>query len=864
MGRTWNKIIHLLRRRRFEADLQEELLLHRQMLEEHQGHPRDFGNATLALENSREQWSFRWIESLRLDLRYAIRGFFRAPLFALTVIGTIGLALGLNTTLFTVFNAYVLRPVAVHDPAGLYEFRWVMRQNGRGRLSTWAEYEKLRDSGIGFSEVAAYTNLGARLNGYSMLGHLVTGNYFSMLGVDAAMGRVILPADLAGDAESAVIVLSHSAWSNKLGADPNILGSKLVIHGQPLQVVGVTRPEFGGIDQVTPDFWIPLTMSPRITPQEDVFAATTGQSLWNVGRLRPGLSVAAARAQLAVWAVRTTADRAESQRANGAQLVSRATMLPFNREVMRVFIPVLAAFVLVLLIACANVANMMLARGLARQREIGIRLSLGAARGRLIRQLLTESLLLAIPAALAGLAISAFTIRLGQDLIFATLPPEFLKIMQLTDLTPDWRVFGFILLGALLSTFAFGLAPAFQATRRGLVQASRGDFSADLRPGRLRNALVISQVTVCALLLIVAGVLLRGGRQIAARDPRMVTSGVVDIRMASQFQAKAAETLRALPWVESVAAVWRAPYYGGNWVLPVVPSGSRDQVLAAYNFVGPDYFAIFRIALLRGRNFTLEEARAEAAVVIVSESTAQHLWPGRDPLAQSIEVQSPAARYGRVPRQRTSRVIGVARDVISGWVGDGLDHTMLYFPATEASSGIGSIVVRLRGDPETLRRVTEEALNRAVPGAADQINPMDQVLAIQIYPFRVAFWVSSFLGGLALALTISGIYGVMAYLVGQRSKEIGIRMAMGASAVRILRLVLGQTLRLTLVGLAIGVAAALGVSRLFASQLEMVNLFDQLAYAGGIALVFAAALIASLVPSRRAVKVDPVTALRCD
>src|SRR6185295_3290731 len=203
-------------------------------------------------------------------------------------------------------------------------------------------------------------------------------------------------------------------------------------------------------------------------------------------------------------------------------------------------------------------------------------------------------------------------------------------------------------------------------------------------------------------------------------------------------------------------------------------------------------------------------------------------------------------------------------DVISGWVGDGLDRTMLYFPATEASSEIGSLLVRLRGDPETLRHVTEEALNRVVPGAADQVNPMDQVLAIQIYPFRVAFWVSSFLGGLALALTISGIYGVMAYLVGQRSKEIGIRMAMGASAVRILRLVLGQTVRLTLIGLAIGVAAALGVSRLFASQLEMVNLFDKLAYAGGIALVFAAALIASLVPSRRAVKVDPVTALRCD
>ncbi len=863
MGRTWNKLLHLFRSRRFEADLQEELLLHRQMLEEQDGHPRAFGNTTLALENSREQWSFRWLESLRLDLRYAIRGFMRAPLFALTVIATIGLALGLNTTLFTVFNAYVLRPVSIRDPHGLYEFRWLRNQGGP--LSTWSEFEKLRDSGIAFSDLAAYNNLQARANGVPIFGHLVTANYFPLLGVEASLGRVIQPADFSPGAADAVIVLSYSAWRNKLGADPSIIGSKLVIHGQPLEVIGVTRPEFSGIDTVMPDFWMPLTLSARINPGADLAKPDAPESVFAIGRLRSGLTVAQAQAQLAVWARRASENRPAPQRSVGARLESRAAMFPLNRKIIAVFSPILVAFVLVLLIACANVANMMLARGLARQREIGIRLSLGAARSRLIRQLLTECLLLAVPAALAGLAISRLTVRLGQDLFYATLPAEFARIVNIPELSPDARVFGFILAASLFSAFAFGLSPALHATRGAVVQASRGDFSADLRPVRLRNALVIGQVTVCALLLIVAGVLLRGGRQIAASDPGLVTSGVIDVRMPSQFQAKVADALREMPWVEAVSATWRAPGYGNNWGIPMVPSGSREQSFVYYNFVGPEYFSVFRIPLLRGRNFTAEEAQSEAGVAIVSEATARRLWHSKDALGQSVEIRpSPTDHDARPPRQRNALVIGIARDVMSGWVGDGLDATKIYFPVAASSTQLNSILVRLKGDPESLRRATEEALNRVVPGAADQINPMNQVLAIQIYPFRVAFWISSFLGGLALVLTISGMYGVMAYLVGQRSKEIGIRMALGASAAGILRLVLSQSLRLTLVGLAIGVAAALGVSQLFASQLEMVNLFDKLAYGGGIAIVFAAALIASLVPSRRAVKVNPVTALRCD
>jgi uncharacterized membrane protein (UPF0136 family) len=287
---------------------------------------------------------------------------------------------------------------------------------------------------------------------------------------------------------------------------------------------------------------------------------------------------------------------------------------------------------------------------------------------------------------------------------------------------------------------------------------------------------------------------------------------------------------------------------------------------AGYNLVSPQYFEMFRIPLVRGRNFTVAESHSEAPVAIVSEATAARLWPGQDALGQSLRIEPDAkADAGKkLPGFHVARVIGIARDVISGWVGDGIDSTCIYFPTAPDAATSEALLVRVKGEPEVARRALDEAIASVSTGAASEVVPMQQALAMQIYPFRAASWIASFLGGLALVLSLSGIYGVLSYLVSQRTKEIGIRMALGASTAAVIRIVLSQSMRLAVVGIAIGATLALGVSRLFASQLQNVDTSDALAYIGSISLALAAALAASYVPSRRAASVDPVIALRCD
>ncbi len=722
--RTWKRIRYLLKRHHRESELAEELRAHQEMMEDdlrRQGVPtsearhathRTMGNITLALEHSRSQWNFAWLESLLLDLRYAARTVRRTPLFACMVIGTIGLALGLNSALFSIFNAYVLRPLAVRDPYGLYQFGWNTKRDVH-YLFTASELKDAR-SRIGvFEDVLAYENIPSwvRADNRDLWGAAISGNYFTMLGVGAALGRTILPRDDDPANGEGTLVLSYGAWKDKFGAAPDIVGTKVHLRGYLFEVAGVARREFAGLGDIPQDFWVPLASYAKLAEgHTDRFRL--------IGRLKADMTLQQARAALDVWAHRKTADGPEADQVAGVRLWPRATSIPLDADSIGGFATILAAFALVLLIACANVANMMLARAMARQREIGIRLALGAARSRLVRQLLTEGLVLALPAAAVGFFAARTTIDVGLRLMWATIPPDFGKLMRVIPLAPDVRVFLFTLIAAGLAAIVFSLVPALHATRPGLVYAMRGDFSTEVRRSGLRNGLIVGQVTVCVLLLICGGVLLRADRQVQTRDLGIDASHTLVVQVQPKFRTQVLERLALEPAVETVGAAWRVPFLDGLCPVGITPSGQTNPILAGTSTVSPEYFSVFHISLVRGRNFTDEEAGVRAPAVIISEATAQRFWPKQDALGQTlrIELDPDDPRCKETSSYPTVRVIGIARNVSSGMASaDAPNAPCLYFPLRARSAGETSLLIRVKGDAEVARRNLDRMLAKRPP-----------------------------------------------------------------------------------------------------------------------------------------------------
>lgn len=845
--RWWKRVRMLVRGARFEAELEEEIRLHRELAGE-----AAFGSVALTLEQSREVWGLAWLESWKQDLRYALRGFRRSPGFALGVVGAIGLGIGLNTTAFTVLNAYALRPFAVMDPYALYRFTWHTK-SGNWHNFTRAQFEDVRRRETGFSDVLASMGTWLQVNGHTTVGQFVSPNYFGMLGVGMAMGRPLLPQD-----DGAEVVLSYDAWRNSLAADPEIIGRKLYLQGAPFEVVGVVGPAFVGLEDMPTAVWLPLGATRLILDGPDPLASDKAAWLGLIGRLRPGFGPEGAKTALLPWV------RGFAPEATGVSMASRATTIVLTPEVVLGMIPLFTAFGLVLLIACANVSNMMLARALARQREVAIRVSLGASRGRLIRQLLTESVLLAVPAAMAGFAISEMTLAGAKRLMFATMPASFAQMMAVADLSPDWRVFAFILGAAIATALLFGLVPAVQTTRSRLVEANRGDFSSDYRPARLRNFLVVAQVATCALLLITTAVVLRSESRLIAQPVGIDTRGVWGLEAIARHRKAVAERLPGRTGVEVVTTAEHAPLLGGSRIV-AIPSGRSERMTVRDNFVSAEYFEAFRIPVLRGRLFTREEAANEAPLAVVSQSTARRFWPGRDPLGETIALPRPTgpdAGFTPLPPFATARVIGVVGDVRSGMTRNNDEDTGVYFPPHEGLNG--TVLVRMSGNPADQKRRLDALLDEIAPSLASVVISMDDTMALRLYGFRATSWGAGFLAGVALLLTISGIYGVMSYLVSQRTKEIGIRVALGATAWDVVRMVVRQSARLAVVGAVAGVALALAVAPVFAHLLEAIQPYDWAPYATAAAVVLAAALLASFAPARRAVGLDPVRTLRCD
>ncbi|HTE66339.1 MAG TPA: ABC transporter permease [Candidatus Binatia bacterium] len=804
------------------------------------------------------------LESLWGDIRFAFRIFKRSPAVALTVIGTLAVALGLNATAYSFFNAYVVKPAAVHDPGTLYQASWENRGGFFHRFS-WTEAEGFgRDMAGVFPET--YVSMGqllTRINGRPAVGELVTGNYFSLLGVPAFRGRMLRPSDSAAPGREPVVVLSHAAWMRLFGGDPAAVGQQLQIRGVYVEIVGIAPEGFVGLDLLPRDFWAPLTLLPALEEGPSLFGPEQPQRLDVVGRLGATQTEGSARGAVLAWAQRTTASNPPETQAVLAILQPAATPIALSFNVLLAFTPLMVAFGLVLLTAAVNLAGLMLSRATVRQREIAIRLSLGASRGRIVRQLFVESLLLALVASLAGFALGRVTLDAGIRAVYATLPPVVADYIRLLPVVPDARVLAVLIAAGIGAAVLFGALPALPATRHAGTIASHG-ATPDGRTSRLRQGLVVAQITVSALLIVTCGVLLRGSLRLATTDLGLQTRDVIEVRTRNQSNETALATLRAHPLVRTVAAASTSTFGAGRLVIASdADAPSAMAVRMPQKLVSPGYFDVYEIGLVSGRHFTEAEASGGAPVVILSQQAAATLWPGQNAVGRLVRL-APDSRVPDAykPPSPVVEVVGVARTVFTSW--DQAMRATIYSPMSVAGANLNMLVKTRGGNVSAAMRQIDADLSAAAPGVAEQIISAQDLVEARVYPFQAMSWAAGIIGGIALVLTISGIYGVLAYAVARRTKEIGIRMALGESAAGVVGLILKQSMRLCAIGLGIGLTLAVALSTALASTLVMMDTFDVAAFAAGIVIVIAACLVAAFYPARRAAGVEPMVALRIE
>lgn len=871
----------LFQPRRADRDLDDELAFHLEMearkLVAAGLSPADarvrararFGSAASAADDCRDARGVAFVQTTARDIVYALRTFRRTPGVAATIVGTIALGLGLTATVFTIFSAFVFRVDAVRDPGSLFSVELVAPRGGLDRPRfTVSQYETLRRDSTGVAEMfARLSDITSRIDGRMMEGQLVSGHFFQMLGVTASLGRTLTPDDDRRDGARPVVVLSHGGWTRLFNGDAGVIGRTIPVNRQSVTIVGVTPAGFNGLSFLAPDYWAPLSLAGSFRPW---LAGRLDQTAIDVtARLAPGVSRAAAEATLAASAVRGGVVAA-SPRSRVIRLHPQQTSLPFSTDVLLGFSPLFFAFGLILLIGSANVANLLLARALSRQREIGIRLAIGGRRRRVIRQLLTESLILALVSAVCAVMLSRVILDVTTALLVRTMPPELAEMIRLVPPGTDWRVAVFLLVAAMGATAAFALAPALQATRLDLVRVMRGELTGGARPGpgRARGVLIVTQVMASALLLICAGIFLRAAIRSATAHPGFRTADVVLLEVINAPVRDAmVAAVAAHPSVAAMAIA--SPDMPLSRPRPAFGSSNESGVTSAvsYRFVSPAYFEVLGIPVLQGRTYSPVEARAQAAVAVIAESTARQLYPQGFALGRTLRLEPDPADIGtgapRLPSQSLT-VIGIVRDVPGFRIAG--PEAGVYVPASPSLPKF-SILARVHGDPERARQALLERLVTIDPnmGMAATLRTLSR---IETYPLQIAFSIAMVLGGLALVLTLSGIFSVLSYLVEQRTKEIGVRIALGASAGTVTWMVLWQSLRLVAAGLVAAVLLAWMLASLLMTTPaavrigSIVNLFEPLAYTSTLVVVVVAGALAASMPAFRASRISPMSALR--
>jgi predicted permease len=876
----------LLRPNRVEQELKEELAFHieretRKLIEAgmtpaeaRQRAQARFGSTALAADQCRDERGTAVIDNTIRDIQYALRAFAKAPLAALTIVVTVAIGLGVVAVLFTVFNTLVFRVDQVPDIDEMYAVERVPSTSGEGSPLTRPLYEAMRaDTQVFTDTYATVPGLVLHVDGRRMAVTLVTGNFFQVVGVNPVIGRGLMPADDARSGGNPVIVLSHKGWDRHFNRDPNVLGRTVLVNGAPFEIIGVTAAGFRGLEMGGPDLWAPLSQLGQFRPADRGREDAAGVEI--VGRLRPDVSKDNARAQLAAWDANRNADARDRLSANIDLLPHRGT-LPQPLEAIALFAPLFVVFGLILMIGCANVANLLLARGVARQREIGIRLSLGASRRRIVRQLMTESVLLALFAAAGGYLISRLALEGGVYLTMRTAPVDIGDI-NLSVPAADWRVAMFLVVGAVAATGFFALLPALRATATDPMRTLRGEWVKDARPGRARNVLIGVQVFASALLLICAAIFLRSAIASARFDPGLRTADTVLIDITSEQKRTAMIQAVSSDATITASAAVRPQLLAPLRIAFADTGAGKTQV--TFKSVGGAYFDVLDIPIVRGRAFMPSE-RDHHPVAIVSESVARALWPDGRGVGESFRiepdagVQAPSGILRINPRAaaddaplpaRMVTVVGVVRDV-PGLRFTGIKEAGVFLP-TALDVENTSLIARVQGEPTMARQALLDRLTTIDPNMGTIIT-MRSVARTEMFFLQTALWVSLVLGGLALLLTVSGLFSVLSYLVEQRTREIGLRMALGASPRTVTQFVLGQTTWPVMAGLIAGatLAAALATAVLAtpvgALISQIVHVTDPVAYLASLGLIVAVCLLAAWIPAARAAKVEPMRTLR--
>jgi predicted permease len=891
MHTIWFRLKALFRRKQFDRDLHDEIAFHLSKREESIRKDardgvrsdkaplldarRQFGNTTRIAETTREMWSFPRLETFWQDIRYSFRVMRNNPGFTVVAVLTLGLGIGVNAGVFSILNAAALRPLPVPRAgevvsiAQILSGKYSRNVHGEGSLVSYVEYKNYRDQSHVLEGLAAYepfqeATLGGK-NSQRLVGQLTSCNYFDVLHVRPELGRGFIGSECAAPGETAVVVLSDKVWRGVFDADPAIVGQTIRLNRTSFTVIGIGPSGFDGTEFTETQFWVPVTMQKAVDPLRTRLSDDNMSWLMLLGRVQPGVRIEQVRAELGVIAAR--ADQSHPGRQTRI-LVQRASM--FDRPEERPYIfaaggVVLAAVGLVLLVVCANLANLFLARVSARTKEMSIRLTLGAGRMRLVRQIVTESLLIALMGGVVGTILAWWSAEGIVKFVASQAPKDEIGAIKVS-VAPDWRVLVFALGVSILTCLAFGLAPALRASKANLNEALKSGEAAG--PGGRRTkgfsgrVLVGVQVAFSMILLLAAGLLLRGLYHAQSIEPAFEMRGTAVVTLdlaeegydgprAATFHRELRRRLTSLPGVDGVAAGWATPL-GTNWSSESfsIP-GTQVSGQVETNEISPGFFSLLGIPIVRGRDFTDADAAGGGHVVIITEAAARKFWPGEDPIGKAL------LGFGR----KDISVVGVARDAnishlteshpVYVFLPAGKDEQIVWKVLVHNSLGFASTATEIR---DTVRGLDPELLVN--------IAPLEANLEILRTPSRIVAIVAGVLGILALALASLGVYGMVSCAVGRRTREIGIRMALGAGGGNVKRLIVRQAMWPVVIGILIGIVGCAAVSKILSVLLFGLSAHDPIAFLSVPVFLFVVALVACYLPARRAVRVDPMVVLR--